>query len=114
MFFFFNQKTAYEMRISDWSSDVCSSDLVHAGAERADDRVGALHRTVDSVGIAESADRDGDVIAPAGRHLGRVADIGGHGVAVGAELVDDLGADAAGGAEHGHVHGSPPECGCGG
>src|SRR3546814_9390068 len=26
-FFFFNQKTAYEMRISDWSSDVCSSDL---------------------------------------------------------------------------------------
>src|SRR3546814_8556813 len=31
-FFFFKQKTAYEMRISDWSSDVCSSDL------------GALHR----------------------------------------------------------------------
>src|SRR3546814_5712891 len=29
-FFFFKQKTAYEMRISDWSSDVCSSDL---GAE---------------------------------------------------------------------------------
>src|SRR3546814_16180920 len=34
--FFFKQKTAYEMRISDWSSDVCSSDLdvsfdVHAG-----------------------------------------------------------------------------------
>src|SRR3546814_6727375 len=26
-FFFFEQKTAYEMRISDWSSDVCSSDL---------------------------------------------------------------------------------------
>src|SRR3546814_14290295 len=38
-FFFFKQKTAYEMRISDWSSDVCSSDLIeflcscgHAGA----------------------------------------------------------------------------------
>src|SRR3546814_1084355 len=41
-FFFFKQKTAYEMRISDWSSDVCSSDLLerfigmlienHAGA----------------------------------------------------------------------------------
>src|SRR3546814_8654444 len=35
--FFFKQKTAYEMRISDWSSDVCSSDLVlgavHHGAE---------------------------------------------------------------------------------
>src|SRR3546814_5502246 len=28
-FFFFKQKTAYEMRISDWSSDVCSSDLDH-------------------------------------------------------------------------------------
>src|SRR3546814_8980008 len=27
--FFFKQKTAYEMRISDWSSDVCSSDLDH-------------------------------------------------------------------------------------
>src|SRR3546814_1572697 len=31
-FFFFKQKTAYEMRISDWSSDVCSSDL---GLQRA-------------------------------------------------------------------------------
>src|SRR3546814_5500542 len=31
IFFFFKQKTAYEMRISDWSSDVCSSDL---GAQR--------------------------------------------------------------------------------
>src|SRR3546814_447058 len=32
MFFFFKQKTAYEMRISDWSSDVCSSDLAEASA----------------------------------------------------------------------------------
>src|SRR3546814_20276729 len=31
--FFFKQKTAYEMRISDWSSDVCSSDLVIGSAE---------------------------------------------------------------------------------
>src|SRR3546814_16889066 len=30
-FFFFKQKTAYEMRISDWSSDVCSSDLEEVG-----------------------------------------------------------------------------------
>src|SRR3546814_7343694 len=29
VFFFFKQKTAYEVRISDWSSDVCSSDLRH-------------------------------------------------------------------------------------
>src|SRR3546814_1607742 len=32
VFFFFKQKTAYEMRISDWSSDVCSSDL-HDGSD---------------------------------------------------------------------------------
>src|SRR3546814_10980259 len=31
-FFFFKQKTAYEMRISDWSSDVCSSDLIRVRA----------------------------------------------------------------------------------
>src|SRR3546814_8872670 len=33
LFFFFKQKTAYEMRISDWSSDVCSSDL-HPAARK--------------------------------------------------------------------------------
>src|SRR3546814_9277552 len=32
--FFFKQKTAYEMRISDWSSDVCSSDRLHADHEQ--------------------------------------------------------------------------------
>src|SRR3546814_7028313 len=40
-FFFFKQKTAYEMRISDWSSDVCSSDLVYVG-DVADAVVAAL------------------------------------------------------------------------
>src|SRR3546814_3752456 len=34
-FFFFKQKTAYEMRISDWSSDVCSSDLFGVAATDA-------------------------------------------------------------------------------
>src|SRR3546814_17044220 len=34
-FFFFKQKTAYEMRISDWSSDVCSSDLCRHGQLQA-------------------------------------------------------------------------------
>src|SRR3546814_18287884 len=34
--FFFKQKTAYEMRISDWSSDVCSSDLLIFARERID------------------------------------------------------------------------------
>src|SRR3546814_8620915 len=33
-FFFFKQKTAYEMRISDWSSDVCSSDLSFPSSRR--------------------------------------------------------------------------------
>src|SRR3546814_1031362 len=32
--FFFKQKTAYEMRISDWSSDVCSSDLIVINADK--------------------------------------------------------------------------------
>src|SRR3546814_10744530 len=34
MCFFFKQKTAYEMRISDWSSDVCSSDLAEGGVSK--------------------------------------------------------------------------------
>src|SRR3546814_6456852 len=34
VFFFVKQKTAYEMLISDWSSDVCSSDLVHQRSPR--------------------------------------------------------------------------------
>src|SRR3546814_5307310 len=42
MFFFFKQKTAYEMRISDWSSDVCSSDL-----EREEARFLAVHKFLD-------------------------------------------------------------------
>src|SRR3546814_1418403 len=43
VFFFFKQKTAYEMRISDWSSDVCSSDLVIAP--------GAQGATVDTITV---------------------------------------------------------------
>src|SRR3546814_8600256 len=43
--FFFKQKTAYEMRISDWSSDVCSSDLVQASiVMRRDLRDGNTYR----------------------------------------------------------------------
>src|SRR3546814_5520808 len=41
-FFFFKQKTAYEMRISDWSSDVCSSDLTGSTHRRNPLRRGAL------------------------------------------------------------------------
>src|SRR3546814_10002651 len=42
MFFFFKQKTAYEMRISDWSSDVCSSDLSMDALGRSDRSSGSL------------------------------------------------------------------------
>src|SRR3546814_5267835 len=71
-FFFFKQKTAYEMRISDWSSDVCSSDLEHLAAvpqlrqilpgEREQRRtVGAIERELPAFGglddIARAIDR---------------------------------------------------------
>src|SRR3546814_13709220 len=42
-FFFFKQKTAYEMRISDWSSDVCSSDLLRLDTGR--DQLACVHLT---------------------------------------------------------------------
>src|SRR3546814_5511305 len=73
VFFFFKQKTAYEMRISDWSSDVCSSDLrelllnqttlggtdaVAWASEELGDRVGV---TVLASGHSqERSDRDDD------------------------------------------------------
>src|SRR3546814_1411084 len=44
--FFYKQKTAYEMRISDWSSDVCSSDLDRSAAKQSMDelQVGGVNR----------------------------------------------------------------------
>src|SRR3546814_2580969 len=50
VFFFFKQKTAYEMRISDWSSDVCSSDLLRGfqiGPRHADPRPAPRRLAVD-------------------------------------------------------------------
>src|SRR3546814_7574917 len=52
--FFFKQKTAYEMRISDWSSDVCSSDLRGARSERCAalfERGGPLGRHLDRLDL---------------------------------------------------------------
>src|SRR3546814_396378 len=43
-FFFFKQKTAYEMRISDWSSDVCSSDLLQTGGAESEEGSGASQK----------------------------------------------------------------------
>src|SRR3546814_6626896 len=55
VFFFFKQKTAYEMRISDWSSDVCSSDLLAEltgqGAERGRQPAGASQQHLTRGGI---------------------------------------------------------------
>src|SRR3546814_6062517 len=60
LLFFFKQKTAYEMRISDWSSDVCSSDL---GAAR--------HRQRPSPPAGGRADRDEPpLVAGAGSAVG--------------------------------------------
>src|SRR3546814_7157936 len=44
--FFFKQKTAYEMRISDWSSDVCSSDLLEVILVRPEPGDGVIRRFV--------------------------------------------------------------------
>src|SRR3546814_10591625 len=62
VFFFFKQKTAYEMRISDWSSDVCSSDL-HRQADagvaggRLHDRAAGL-QLAGAFGILDHRERD--------------------------------------------------------
>src|SRR3546814_4161689 len=45
LFFFFKQKTAYEMRISDWSSDVCSSDLADGEAATSPNVLSATDTT---------------------------------------------------------------------
>src|SRR3546814_14238776 len=60
-FFFFKQKTAYEMRISDWSSDVCSSDL---------------HWRLEGAG-RQGGQGQGPDLADAGRHRGEAALHGG-------------------------------------
>src|SRR3546814_998683 len=54
--FFFKQKTAYEMRISDWSSDVCSSDLAPAPVGAIADR---RHAAIDAAVLPFDALADG-------------------------------------------------------
>src|SRR3546814_19280967 len=63
-FFFCKQKTAYEMRISDWSSDVCSSDLLSAAHRIA----ASLVAIVDLQPSAEMR-HDGIIIEPRPRHI---------------------------------------------
>src|SRR3546814_1163445 len=61
LFFFFNQKTAYEMRISDWSSDVCSSDL------RTEEGSGDPARAADTGQHSAAIGSRADMTHPRGR-----------------------------------------------
>src|SRR3546814_9138298 len=56
LFFFFKQKTAYELRISDWSSDVCSSDLGFTGS------AGLVLQDRDQAGRAGEAGQPADAL----------------------------------------------------
>src|SRR3546814_1590626 len=67
VFFFFKQKTAYEMRISDWSSDVCSSDLAAHVAHGAERHVG---EELDHAGALEKAAEEDEQEDVGGRHVG--------------------------------------------
>src|SRR3546814_5479242 len=67
--FFYKQKTAYEMRISDWSSDVCSSDLVAGGADQLAD--GAVRHF--GMVLQNPGDAVGLVLALADRGVARAA-----------------------------------------
>src|SRR3546814_1151807 len=59
MCFFFKQKTAYEMRISDWSSDVCSSDLIGSASRK---RMGEKQHRVDARHFGIDRDRLGALL----------------------------------------------------
>src|SRR3546814_3406710 len=74
LFFFFKQKTAYEMRISDWSSDVCSSDLMAEVATLAPKQPEAFTSRDYSVSLEPSRKRvkvvfNGEVVAESTRAL---------------------------------------------
>src|SRR3546814_2121727 len=68
-FFFFKQKTAYEMRISDWSSDVCSSDLRVLDVDRRAAAKDALAQRGDHLGAL-------DHLADGQATLGTAIDLG--------------------------------------
>src|SRR3546814_8746353 len=77
LLFFFKQKTAYEMRISDWSSDVCSSDLsvraVIARGEVARRHVAVDPHLVPTRHVAAAAQFDALMVGPEERHVGERA-----------------------------------------
>src|SRR3546814_8361439 len=72
-FFFFKQKTAYEMRISDWSSDVCFSDLQGRGVAAEREGIDRLRRGHGAEGIGRLGRRRERVAVRhdrSGRHAG--------------------------------------------
>src|SRR3546814_5058612 len=77
MFFFFKQKTAYEMRISDWSSDVCSSDLHRTASP------GTVHRRIACFLRHGRASPVTDAYRPGGRSGAPAAPCGSPGLGVG-------------------------------
>src|SRR3546814_14190692 len=101
VFFFFKQKTAYEMRISDWSSDVCSSDLCliatgipymgHGNMAQRSRLFGAVAPEVAGIRRFGAASLDLAWVA-GGRYAGlRESDLQGWGVAAGLFRVGDTG-----------------------
>src|SRR3546814_3952324 len=110
MFFFFKQKTAYEMRISDWSSDVCSSDLARH-RERAGVAAVGIVGAADEAAVAPAtqAETAGTAGRAAARVLVRVRRVGGEEVRpeVAVERIDHLGDREVAGAGHGGAEGLP-------
>src|SRR3546814_8242140 len=72
-FFFFKQKTAYDMRISDWSSDVCSSDLSHSDLRTPMEQQAGkpLKKTTSSYSHVGVSERDLTQDAPDAAHKGQ-------------------------------------------
>src|SRR3546814_1981354 len=66
-FFFFKQKTAYEMRISDWSSDVCSSDLAMLSDIGPDRRCGEAAQREDRLDDVQAVRAIEVITVPAAR-----------------------------------------------
>src|SRR3546814_20460676 len=79
--FFFKQKTAYEMRISDWSSDVCSSDLEGVGRDAADRRgaigEGVGRKDAREIGVASVGARARSEERRVGKSVSVRVDLGG-------------------------------------
>src|SRR3546814_3573336 len=86
MFFVFKQKTAYEMRISDWSSDVCSSDLV----ERTTPALGFDHDMAVAITAAVVALAAGGALGLGGGEQQEVRHVLAPGLA-GGGLADEVG-----------------------